>query len=118
MPTITVNEQAFSCESGTNLRDFLLSQKVKLYNGKAATINCHGHGTCGACAVAIEGVASEPTTVEKIRLNLPPHKGIESGRRLACQVKVLGDIKVTKYDGFWGEGEVPVTMIQAASASA
>jgi hypothetical protein len=26
-------------------------------------------------------------------------------RRLSCQVKVMGDVRVTKFDGFFGEGE-------------
>ncbi|HAO13482.1 MAG TPA: (2Fe-2S)-binding protein, partial [Planktothrix sp. UBA8407] len=39
----------------------------------------------------------------KTRLSLPPHSD-RSTRRLACQVQVLGDIKVKKYDGFWGQG--------------
>lgn len=24
---------------------------------------------------------------------------------IACQTQVLGDLKVTKYDGFWGQGD-------------
>ncbi|GAP97992.1 2Fe-2S iron-sulfur cluster-binding protein [Leptolyngbya sp. NIES-2104] len=108
MPTVKVYGQSYTCEPGKNLREFLLSQQVELYNGKASLINCHGHGTCGTCAVAIQGAVSEPTSIEKFRMNVPPHKGLDSGRRLACQVKVLGDIEVTKYSGFWGEGETSV----------
>jgi len=32
---------------------------------------------------------------------------------LSCQTKVLGDIKVTKYDGFWGQGSETVWNPQA-----
>ncbi|MBC8123000.1 MAG: (2Fe-2S)-binding protein [Gemmatimonadaceae bacterium] len=103
MPKVTMFGRDYTCESGANLREFLLEQNVALYNGPAM-LNCHGFGTCGTCAVAVEGKVSEPGGPEKIRLGLPPHKGIEGGRRLACQVRVLGDIKVTKYEGFWGEG--------------
>ena len=38
---------------------------------------------------------------------LRPHSPA-SNRRLSCQTKVLGDIKVTKYDGFWGQGSETV----------
>lgn len=39
---------------------------------------------------------------------LSPHHGLEGNLRLACQVKVLGDIEVTKYAGVFGEGNTPV----------
>ena len=48
---------------------------------------CNGRGLCGQCIVRIEGKVSEPTAIEKLR-------GIEPPYRLACQVKILGDITV------------------------
>ncbi len=60
---------------------------------------CRGRGTC---AVKIDGEVSEPTSAERLRLSLPPHNS-ESGLRLACQCKVLGDLKVTKYQGLFGQ---------------
>jgi ferredoxin len=59
-------------------------------------------GTCGTCAVRITGPVSEPTAIEKLRMNWPPHQP-EDGLRLACQCSVLGDIDVTKYEGLWGQ---------------
>ena len=50
----------------------------------------------------VEGPVSEPTAAEKRRLRLPPHRP-NAGLRLACQCNVLGDINVTKHDGFWGQ---------------
>ncbi len=50
----------------------------------------------------IEGPVSEPTSVEQKRLRRPPHRP-EKGLRLACQVSVLGDVTVTKYEGLWGQ---------------
>ncbi|MFM7713826.1 MAG: (2Fe-2S)-binding protein, partial [Microcystis sp.] len=38
----------------------------------------------------------------------PPHNH-NNNRRLACQVKVFGDIEVTKYDGFWGQGDAVIS---------
>ncbi len=103
MPTVRVQGQHFACETGANLRQVLQQHGVALYNGAAGVINCRGIGTCGTCAIAISGEVSPPTWKEKIRLALPPHRP-EQNRRLACQVKVLGDVGVTKYNGFWGEG--------------
>ncbi len=102
MPTIKAEGKTLTCEQGANLRQVLLDNGVNLYNGAASTINCHGLGTCGTCAVQIEGTVSEPSWREKTRLSLPPHSS-QRDRRLACQVKVLGDVVVTKHDGFWGQ---------------
>ncbi len=106
MPTIRAMGKTFECESGANLRQVLLQHEVKLYNGNASMINCHGLGTCGTCAVQVEGDVSEMGWRETARLSLPPHT-LSKGRRLACQLRVMGDVTVTKYDGFWGQGDQP-----------
>ena len=103
MPSINVQGKVVNCELGSNLRQVLLKHQIPVHNGHAKVINCRGIGTCGTCAVAIEGRVSEPGWKEQARLSLPPHHG-GSTRRLACQVKVLGDLTVTKFDGFWGQG--------------
>ncbi len=104
MPTVKAEGKTFTCESGANLRQVLLENDVDVYNGVASVINCHGLGTCGTCAVQVQGAVSEPEWREKARLSLPPHS-LEKGRRLSCQVQVLGDVTVTKYDGFWGQDD-------------
>jgi len=84
-----------------------------------------GIGTCGTCAVAItatrksanestgestgqstgkstgEEAVSKANWKDIARRNLPPHNP-EKDRRLACQTKVLDDINVDKFAGFWG----------------
>jgi ferredoxin len=107
MPTITAQGKTIQCEAGANLRKTLLDNGVDLYNGQAKTINCHGVGTCGTCAVAVEGEVSEPNWRDRTRRSLPPHDA-KRDLRLACQTKVMGDVKVTKYDGFWGQGETVI----------
>jgi ferredoxin len=107
MPTIQFAGASVPCLEGANLRNVLLRARLPLYNGAARALHCRGLGTCGTCAVRIEGPASEPTPMEKVRLSVPPHDR-ESGLRLACQVSVLGDLRVTKYDGFFGHGDAPV----------
>ena len=109
MPTITAQGKTFDCQQGANLRRALLDHDVDLYSPKANYINCMGLGTCGTCAVAIEGEVSEANWRDVARRKLPPHNtqsgakdGTQKPLRLACQTQVMGDIKVTKFEGFWG----------------
>jgi ferredoxin len=55
----------------------------------------------------VEGAVSEPTAAERLRLSLPPHD-LAAGLRLACQCSVLGDVRVAKLPGFFGNREEPV----------
>jgi len=104
MLNILAEGKTFEVIEGANLRESLLNQNIDLYNSGAKILNCHGHGTCGTCLVKVEGKVSEPTSIEKIRMAIPPHSG-HKDRRLSCQVEVLGDVRVTKFDGFFGEGD-------------
>lgn len=106
MPTIQAQGETFDCEMGANLRKELLKHNIDLYNGQASLINCRGIGTCGTCSVHIEGLVSEVNWRDRARRSLPPHNP-ERDLRLACQTKVLGDIRVTKYSEFWGQGDQP-----------
>jgi ferredoxin len=115
MPTVKAQGKNISCDVGANLRRVLLNHGVDLYNGNAKIFNCRGAGTCGTCAVKVEGDVSEPAWREKLRLSLPPHSGKNS--RLACQARVLGDVKVIKNDGFSGEKDYPVWTSEQASIS-
>ncbi len=119
MPTITAQGKAFQCQQGANLRQALLDNGIDLYSPRANYINCMGIGTCGTCAVAIEGEVSDANWKDSARRNLPPHNGRKDTQkplRLACQTKVLGDIKVTKFTGFWGH-KSQVAWTPAAASS-
>jgi ferredoxin len=108
---IKAQGKSIECPIGANLRQVLLAHDVDLYNGRANVINCHSLGTCGTCAVTITGAVSPLNWKEKARLGLHPHSLVgsrEKGRRLACQVQVMGDITVTKFDRFWGQGDTIV----------
>ena len=107
MPQVTFRGKTVECDRGANLRQVLLNHQAELYNGKARWINCRGIGTCGTCAVEIEGEVSPQSWRERTRLSLPPHQP-GTNRRLACQVRVLGDVNLTKFEGFWGHGSQPV----------
>ena len=104
MPKITVQGKTIICDRGANLRKVLLKNEIDLYNGNAKIINCMGIGSCGTCAVAIDGEINPPNWKDRARRSFPPHDPTKN-RRLACQTKVLGDISVAKYDGFWGQGD-------------
>ncbi|MBW4499799.1 MAG: (2Fe-2S)-binding protein [Scytonema hyalinum WJT4-NPBG1] len=103
MPKLQAQGKTIECVRGANLRQILLQNGVDLYNSGAKVINCRGIGSCGTCAVLVEGKVSQPNWRDKARRSLPPHSPT-TDLRLACQTKVLGDVKVTKYDGFWGQG--------------
>lgn len=107
MPIIKAQGTSFECETNANLRAALLRQGIDLHNGQSTLINCRGLGSCGTCAVEIEGAVSDVNWRDRTRRSLPPHS-LTQNRRLACQTQVLGDVKVTKYDGFWGQGTTPV----------
>ena len=82
-----------------------MTAKLPLYNGIANLIHCRGLGTCGTCAVRIQGTVSPMTRIEKWRLGFPPFKqdqAVADGLRLACQCQVLGDLELEKLDGLWG----------------
>jgi ferredoxin len=104
MPTITAQGKTFDVAFEANLREVLLEHDIDLYNGAAKVLNCHGHSSCGSCLVKVEGPLSEPNEFEKLRMAIPPHSQ-HTDRRLACQAKVLGDVKVTKFDGHFGTGD-------------
>lgn len=107
MFVVRFGDREIECPQGANLRMVLLHARLPLYNSVARALNCRGFGTCGTCAVRVEGAVSPPTAAELRRLAFPPHDR-ESGLRLACQVQVLGDVTVTKYTGVWGSGSEPV----------
>lgn len=101
MPTIKYQGQEIEVANGTNLKKALRQANLSPYNGASGILNCKGLGTCGTCAVSIKGEVTPKTSVEKWRLNFPPHSK-ENGLRLACQVKVMSDLVIEKHPGFWG----------------
>jgi ferredoxin len=102
MPVIEFAGRAVECPLGANLRVVLLRARLPLYTGAARALHCRGNSMCGTCAVRIEGEVSPPTPSEIRRLGMFPHDP-ESGLRLACQCSVLGDLKVTKHEGIFGQ---------------
>lgn len=89
-----------------SLRDTLIKAGRAPHNSSRFA-SCQGFGTCGTCAVQIVGKVEPeaPGAIEAWRLGFPPHTH-DSGLRLACQVKPLGDLSITKHEGYWGH-QVP-----------
>jgi ferredoxin len=106
VPIVRFAGQSVECPLGANLRMVLIRARLPLYTRVAHALHCRGHGTCGTCAVRIEGPVSDPTETELRRLRLPPHRP-EAGFRLACQCSVLGDLVVTKHKGLFGQKDEP-----------
>lgn len=104
MPMITAEGKTFEVAEGSNLREALLEQDINLYSAGAKVFNCRGHGTCGTCFIGVEGPVSEPTKEETKRTIFHPHFAHRE-RRLACQVKVMGNVSITKFEGYFGDGE-------------
>ena len=102
MFTILFEGQTLEVEGVVNLRKALLEAGLSPYSKGAAWLNCRGLGTCGTCAVHVEGRVSDPTAIEVWRLQFPPHRP-ERGLRLACQCAVEGHLRVMKHGGFWGQ---------------
>ncbi len=61
MPKIEFAGQTIECLKGANLRRVLLRARLPLYTKVARAIHCRGNGTCGTCAVRVEGPVTEPT---------------------------------------------------------
>ncbi|QLH83250.1 2Fe-2S iron-sulfur cluster-binding protein [Halosimplex pelagicum] len=110
MPTVRYGDREVDCERGAVLRDVLLDAGLVPHNGTSKRVNCGGHGTCGTCAVAVDGPTSAPTARERWRLDFPPHDA-GAGLRLTCQTRVEGDLAARKFPGFWGQhtDSAPVT---------
>ena len=101
MPIIQFADSKLECQTGDNLRQVLIGAGLPLYHPVARAIHCRGLGTCGTCAVQIEGEVSPMTPIERWRLSFPPHSG-GADLRLACQCEVQGDLVVTRHSGLWG----------------
>lgn len=104
---VTYRGRKIDVKCGERLRTALIRSGSHPHNG-GLLVTCKGIGTCGTCAVAIVDGEVEPAEMswkEKARLSLPPHSldtTSDRGLRLSCQVRVVKDVTVEKYTGFWG----------------
>ncbi|MCA9091950.1 MAG: (2Fe-2S)-binding protein [Planctomycetaceae bacterium] len=104
MPTIKFIKEKKSVEvpAGTNLRKAALREGADLYWGPHKFFNCRGLGNCASCRVHIKKGLENVNKMgmfEYLRLLLGPvtffaRLGHEKDLRLACKVRVMGDVEV------------------------
>lgn len=100
MPKVTIANEKRDVEvpPGGNLRQEALKQGLEIYQGMDRYLNCRGLGMCGTCKVLVKkGMENlNPKTVmEKITLSrMFTTIGHENEIRLACQLRVNGDITI------------------------
>jgi ferredoxin len=100
MPKITIvnDKKEIEVPAGSNLRDEAQKAGVEVYSGFDKYLNCRGNGLCGTCRVLVKkGMEnlSPKSTIERFKLGMMMSAiGHEEEMRLACQVKVNGDVSV------------------------
>ena len=75
---------------GASLRDVAIQQEIEIYRGMWTHINCLGNGVCGRCKIWI---TSGPDTISDRSVRERFHR-ISGTQRLACQVRILGDVEI------------------------
>ncbi len=84
--TVTVNDDSrIEAESGGSLLSTMAGQGIFLPSA------CGGKGSCGQCRVQVASGGGGALPTESVHLS---RKELASGWRLACQVKVKGDVSI------------------------
>jgi len=100
MPTIKfVNEKKeIQVPVGANLRREAINAGVGVYRGIDQFVHCPGLGLCGTCRViVVKGMENLSTMGKRESFKSKTSMafiGHEKDMRLACQVKVNGDVEV------------------------
>ena len=106
MPTITfvTEKKTVEVPAGANLRKEAIKAGVQLYPvpHNLPLVNCMGLGLCNSCKVIVKkGLenCTKPSAFEKVSMLIHPltffaRLGHETDLRLACQLRVNGDIEV------------------------
>ena len=115
MPKVTfVNEKReIEVPPGAVLRTAAREAGVEVHGAVEAYVNCLGNGLCGTCRVLVKkGMEnlSPRTLMEKINFHTHPltmlaRIGHEEEMRLACQVRVCGDVTVETRPEFNWSGD-------------
>jgi ferredoxin len=105
--------KAYTDDIGANLRKILQQNGIDLYNSGAKVINCHIIGSCATCAVKVESKVSAVNWRGKARqwsvvkpqnlINTIASFSFSYSRpAFSLPNSGLGNVKVTKFDGFSG----------------
>lgn len=96
MPIINYVRENVQVEvpEGDTIRYPALEHDVPVYCGVWKFVNCHGNGLCASDRVVVSPATNtnELSFLEKLRLGSDLKKN--PGMRLACQVRVFGDVTV------------------------
>jgi ferredoxin len=98
MPKVVfVNEHRIvQIASGKNLKTLAIELGVNPHREFFRGLNCGYLGLCGACQLWVKPSAPNAISRPNFREKMA---GMRGERRLACQVRVLGDIEVTTMPG-------------------
>jgi ferredoxin len=94
MPVVYFVKQdvTVECPVGTNLRQLALANEIDLYAFPNNIFNCRARALCGTCRVKVD----EPRALSARTPGDERKTGWEGPHyRLACQSRVLADVKVT-----------------------
>jgi ferredoxin len=98
MPKVVfVNEHRIvEVPQGKNLKTLALELGINPHREFFRGLNCGYFGLCGACQVWVREGSRGATSRTNLREKMA---GVRGERRLACQVRILGDIEVTTMPG-------------------
>jgi len=98
MPKVVfVNEHRIvEVPAGKNLKTLALELGINPHREFFRGINCGYLGLCGTCQVWVNESAPGSTSPRNLRERIA---GTRGQRRLACQVRVLGDVEITTFAG-------------------
>src|SRR5215471_10373208 len=102
MPKVTfVNEHRIvQIASGKNLKSLAIELGINPHREFFRGVNCGYLGLCGACQVWVRNAGSDAAAAATNAPNWRERMaGMRGERRLACQVRILGDIDVTTMAG-------------------
>ena len=93
MPKVEFEEAnvTITAEEGKDLRKIAQKNKVSIFGGPNKLINCRGFGLCGFDRIKVDPKDCVTPMTWKEKLHLEAKSGI----RLACQVKLTADAKVS-----------------------
>src|SRR4051794_14264666 len=98
MPKVVfVNEHRIvEVAPGKNLKALALELGINPHRESFRGLNCGYFGMCGSCQVWVKDAEPNATNPRNLRERFAGTRGT---RRLACQVKILGDVEVTTMPG-------------------
>jgi ferredoxin len=98
MPKVAfVNEHRIvEVPRGKNLKALAIELGVNPHREFFRGLNCGYLGLCGACQVWVRPAAKDALAPPNFRERMA---GMRGERRLACQVRILGDVEVTTMPG-------------------